>query len=142
MSTWRRGFTLIELLVVIAIIAILAATLLPAYSSATDRARITECRAHLTTIAIALRMYREDHGRYPATLEELLRGAYITDDSVLHCTKTGTTYYYAQPTPNADPNQVLCACLRPDTPKGKRPHGFRNSLIVLYVGGKITEVGG
>jgi len=142
MHTLRQGFTLFELLVVIAIIAILGAALLPAYSSATDRARITECRAHLTTIAIALRMYREDHGGYPATLEDLLRGAYITDDSILRCTKTGATYYYARPTPNADPDRVICACVSPDTPKGKRPHGFRNSLIRLQAGGKITEVGG
>ena len=58
------SFTLIELLVVIAIIAILAAMLLPALSAARARAKSSNCKGNLKTLALAANMYADENNDY------------------------------------------------------------------------------
>jgi prepilin-type N-terminal cleavage/methylation domain-containing protein len=61
----RLGFTLIELLVVIAIIAILAAMLLPALSSAREKAYQSTCLNKLKNLHLATFMYHDDFEQFP-----------------------------------------------------------------------------
>lgn len=69
----RSAFTLIEVLIVVIIMAVLAATIIPQFSSSTKDAKMSNLKFNLHTIKSQLEMYKEHHlSKYPtaATSEE------------------------------------------------------------------------
>ena len=61
-----RGFTLIELLVVIAIIGLLSSVVLASLNTARGKARDARRMADLDQLQLALEMYYDTNGSYPA----------------------------------------------------------------------------
>ena len=68
-------FTLIELLVVIAIIAILAAILMPALSSARERAKSSSCTNNLKMLAHATLQYGDDNNGHAPCGYSIVNGS-------------------------------------------------------------------
>jgi prepilin-type N-terminal cleavage/methylation domain-containing protein len=66
----KKGFTLIELLVVVSIIGLLASIVLTALSSARGRAADAFRISEIHQLQIALDLYYNTHGQYPAGVDD------------------------------------------------------------------------
>jgi general secretion pathway protein G len=75
----RVGFTLIELLLVLVILTVLAAVVVPKFSSRPEQARIAAARADLATLDNVLSTFQIDTGRFPTNEEGL--GALVQQPS-------------------------------------------------------------
>lgn len=66
-DSMKRGFTLIEIVLVIAIVGVLAAILLPVFSSVRKESRKSACLSNMRQFGLALALYTEDSDDlYPA----------------------------------------------------------------------------
>lgn len=73
----HAGFTLIELLVVLAIVALLLTLALPRYLGSVDSARERVLVENLRLTRDAIDKYYADRGRYPDSLDALVRQRYL-----------------------------------------------------------------
>ena len=71
------GFTLIELLVVLAIIGTLITIALPKYQHSVQRSREAVLHQDLHVMRTAIDQYVADTGRFPDTLDELVKRRYL-----------------------------------------------------------------
>ena len=67
----HRGFTLLEVMVVVVIIGILAALVVPKIIGRPDEARVIAAKQDIASLLQALKLYRLDNLRYPATEQGL-----------------------------------------------------------------------
>lgn len=85
----HKAFTLIEILIVVVILGILAAIVIPQFTSASDDAAESSAKSTLQTVRAQLELYKFNNGNYPAAL------AALYDDT--HAEYDGNNYLQQQP---------------------------------------------
>ncbi|WP_448546909.1 type II secretion system major pseudopilin GspG [Thalassotalea fusca] len=106
-----RGFTMIELLIVIVILGMLASLVAPKFFKQLGTAERGVASAQMNAFETALDTYRLDVGKYPETLQELIKsdhprwdGPYLPEDIPLD--PWGNPYVYSKPGEEGRPYQM------------------------------------
>ena len=97
------GFTLIELLVVMAIIATLASIAAPRYFSSLEKSREVALRSNLKVMREAIDQYHQDTGKWPSSLEDLVKSRYLREIPVDPITQESTTWVQVRQTDGSSP---------------------------------------
>ena len=91
----RGGFTLIEVLIVVVIMAVLAATIIPQFSSSAKDAKESSVKFNLHSLRSTLEMYKLHHiGALPAGTNNLEQLTKPTDATGTVGATPGPTYPY------------------------------------------------
>jgi general secretion pathway protein G len=73
----KKGFTLVEILIVVVILGILAAIVIPQFTSASDEARLSSLTSDLQSLRAQIQLYHIRTNAYPATLQKLVDDGYM-----------------------------------------------------------------
>jgi prepilin-type N-terminal cleavage/methylation domain-containing protein len=91
----RSGFTLIEVLIVVVILGILAATVLPQFTSSTANAKESALRADLAQMRSQINLFKFQHdGKYPfGTADDVVKQLTLASDLTGNTAAAGTAGY-------------------------------------------------
>lgn len=118
----QRGFTLIEVLIVVIIMAVLAATIIPQFSSSTTDAKTSSLEFNLRTIRSQIELYKLHHnGKLPEFANFVVQMTQKTD---VDGKQTGDLLYgpYIQGEIPANPYNGSNEIVQVATP-GQEPNG-------------------
>jgi type II secretory pathway pseudopilin PulG len=121
--------------VMLPIILVLAGMLLPALSTAREKARAANCVANMKAISTAITMFADDNkdGTMPATLEELANGTYLpVGSTAFTCPKSQRVFIYpgAGKTWQKTGSEVSVYC----------DENHLHKTVILFNDGRVAQV--
>ncbi len=94
----NAGFTLIEIMVVVLIIGMLATLVGPNVMRALGKSNVTKCKADISALQQAVKMYKMDNRRFPDSLDILAEaddsGESYIEGNVMPLDPWGNEYFY------------------------------------------------
>ncbi|MEK6774683.1 MAG: type II secretion system major pseudopilin GspG [Bdellovibrionota bacterium] len=84
----KKAFTLVEILIVMGILGVIFGLLAPRFGDSQKKSKMKEAKIQIGLISNALATYNMDCGKYPASLDGLVKA----DD----CANWGPTSYYTK----------------------------------------------
>lgn len=123
----KRGFTLVEIMIVVALLGILAAIVVPQFSSNTSEAKVSALSSNLAAIRKQVELYRYHHQeQWPAAVSEagadFIRRMTTKTDAAGNAGTQYGPYFLRMP---ANPFNNLDTVRVGDAGAGANTHGWR-----------------
>lgn len=107
----KNKFTFLELLIVMGIVGILSVATAPYVLKVIDHSRMTKCQSNINQISIAVKIYTENHGRPPSSLDEPEIIDMLQGTDVFYCPSSDLhyeNYYVGRKTRELNPYIIGC----------------------------------